>query len=160
MVKYSLPKGLGLANGPATKRAAGCVVYRRDEAGALKILLIHDKYGNWTLPKGHLEDGESEAMAAAREVFEETCVAGEPGPLIDRIDYVVLSKGGRPRAKQVAFFLMPAASVAAIPQADEGISAASWFAPEQALVLIGYPQVRAIVARALQMLHQTTPLGG
>jgi 8-oxo-dGTP pyrophosphatase MutT (NUDIX family) len=40
------------------KRAAGCIVYRYD-GGALLILLILDKYGRWTLPKGHLEPGES-----------------------------------------------------------------------------------------------------
>ena len=51
------------------KRAAGCVVYRDDGAGARLILLIQDKYGSWTLPKGHLEAGEDEPAAAVREVF-------------------------------------------------------------------------------------------
>jgi 8-oxo-dGTP pyrophosphatase MutT (NUDIX family) len=49
---------------------AGCVVYRRDGAGAPLVLLIYDKYGRWTLPKGHLEPGETEQAAAVREVFE------------------------------------------------------------------------------------------
>jgi 8-oxo-dGTP pyrophosphatase MutT (NUDIX family) len=132
------------------RRAAGCVVYRYDEAGALKILLIHDKYGRWTLPKGHLHDGESEPDAAAREVLEETGVTGVLGALIDRISYTVRGKRGEARPKQVAFFLMRAASAAATPQADEGISAAEWFAPDAALAQIGYPQVREVLARAFQ----------
>ena len=140
---------------PETKRAAGCVVYRHDAAGALMILLIHDKYGQWTLPKGHLKDGESEPAAAVREVLEETGLTGALGPLVGRIDYTVRAKRGAVRPKQVAFFLMRAASATATPQADEGIAAADWFAPDEALARIGYPQVRDILARALQMRLET-----
>ena len=136
---------------PETKRAAGCVVYRYDAAGALKILLIHDKYGQWTLPKGHLKDGEDEIAAAAREVLEETGLTGTLGSLVGRIDYAVRTKRGDIRPKQVAFFLMRAAGAAATPQADEGIAAADWFAPDEALARIGYSQVRDILTRALRM---------
>lgn len=135
-----------------TRRAAGCVVYRRDARAALVLLLIRDRYGTWTLPKGHLDAGEGDAQAAVREVLEETGVRGELGPLVDRIEYVVRTPKGNQRLKQVAFFLLRAADAAATPQADEGISAAEWFAPAEALELIGYPQVRAVVERALAML--------
>jgi 8-oxo-dGTP pyrophosphatase MutT (NUDIX family) len=128
-------------------------VYRHDEVGAPVFLLIHDKYGSWTLPKGHLEDGESEAIAAAREVFEETGITGELGPLVGRIAYITRSKRGTPHSKQVAFFLLRAHSSAARPQADEGIRAAEWRSADEALGLIGYPQVRDILARAIGMLR-------
>lgn len=134
------------------KRAAGCVVYRHDTAGALWLLLIHDRYGAWTLPKGHLKLGESDADAAAREVWEETGVRGQLGALVAEIEYPVLSKRGQPRLKQVAFFLMRAAAAEATPSADEGITAAEWHAPADALALIGYSQVREVLRRALALL--------
>ena len=135
-----------------TKLAAGGVVYRHDPTGALLLLLIHDQYGRWTLPKGHLEAGESEQAAAAREVLEETGLSGELGALVARIVYTVRSKRGLARLKQVTFFLLRAKSSEARPQAAEGISAAEWFAPEEALARIGYPQVREVLARAVTML--------
>src|SRR5689334_24796212 len=135
-----------------TKFAAGCVVYRHDAAGALLLLLIHDKYGRWTLPKGHLEDGEDEQAAALREVLEETGLSGELGALVARIVYTVRSKRGLERIKQVAVFLLRADGFEARPQADEGIRSAEWFAPDAALARIGYPQVRDVLARALVML--------
>jgi len=145
----------------ATKRAAGCVVYRY-EGGTPLFLLIHDQYGRWTLPKGHLKPGESEADAAVREVLEETAIEGRLGPLVGRLSYPVV-KNGKPRQKEVAFFLLRADAGQAHPQADEGISAADWFAPEAALALVGYPQVRAVLMRAIEMLarylletHSTT----
>src|SRR5215813_14246972 len=110
-------------SGRPIRRAAGCVVYRYDGSNQLLILLIHDQYGRWTLPKGHLKAGEREEQAATREVFEETGLTGELGPLITRIAYVVMHKGEQ-RDKQVTFFLMQAASAAATAQAEEGISAA------------------------------------
>jgi 8-oxo-dGTP pyrophosphatase MutT (NUDIX family) len=135
-----------------TKLAAGCVVYRHDSVGAPLLLLIYDKYGRWTLPKGHLEAGESEQSAAVREVLEETGLSGELGALVTRIVYTVRSKRGLERPKQVTFFLLRADSSEVHPQAEEGISAAEWFAPEEALGRIGYPQVRDVLARAITML--------
>jgi 8-oxo-dGTP pyrophosphatase MutT (NUDIX family) len=135
-----------------TKFAAGCVVYRYDAAGAPLVLLIHDKYGRWTLPKGHLEDGESEQVAAVREVLEETGLSGQLGAQITRIVYSVRSKRGLDRIKQVAFFLMRADSSEARPQTQEGICLAEWIKPEEALTRIGYAQVRDVLARALPML--------
>ena len=136
------------------KRAAGCVVYRDDSAGARLILLIHDKYGSWTLPKGHLKPGESERAAAIREVFEETRITGELGPRVATIAYEVLTRKGDRRDKQVTFFLMRAATAEAIPQAAEGIGAADWFAPAEAVELIGYRQVRDVLVRAFQLLEE------
>jgi 8-oxo-dGTP pyrophosphatase MutT (NUDIX family) len=134
----------------AIRRAAGGVVYRYAGDAAL-ILLIRDKYGRWTLPKGHLEPGESEAAAAIREVHEETGVTGELGLLVSRIAYTVM-KNGVLRPKEVAFFLLRATSGQATPQADEGIAAAEWYVPERAIELVGYPQVREVLGRALEML--------
>jgi 8-oxo-dGTP diphosphatase len=134
------------------KRAAGCVAYRRD-GDSLLILLILDRYGRWTLPKGHLEPGESEEQAATREVFEETAVTGTLGPPVARIAYTVI-KNGRPRAKQVSFFLLHAAVSRVAPQAGE-VGAAEWFAPDEALTRIGYTQVREVLEQAIKMLPAT-----
>lgn len=45
----------------------------RDDSGPLRIAVIHrDRYDDWSLPKGKLDDGESHLSAAVREVHEET----------------------------------------------------------------------------------------
>jgi diadenosine hexaphosphate hydrolase (ATP-forming) len=52
---------------------AGGVIYRKNaKTGEVEILLIQDAKDRWTIPKGHIEEGESSKETAAREVTEET----------------------------------------------------------------------------------------
>lgn len=51
---------------------SGGVVFRRNKAGALEILLIQDAKNRWTIPKGHVEPGEDPGATAEREIREET----------------------------------------------------------------------------------------
>lgn len=52
---------------------SGGIVYRNnDKTGALEILLIKDAKNRWTIPKGHVEEGEEPKDTAEREIREET----------------------------------------------------------------------------------------
>jgi 8-oxo-dGTP pyrophosphatase MutT (NUDIX family) len=51
---------------------SGGIVFRRDRNGKLEILLIQDAKNRWTIPKGHVEEGEEPKQTAEREIREET----------------------------------------------------------------------------------------
>jgi len=52
---------------------SGGVIFRHNEkSGALEILLIKDAKNRWTIPKGHVEEGEEPKDTAEREIREET----------------------------------------------------------------------------------------
>ena len=139
-------------DGVAPILAAGGVVYTRDSAhDGVLILLIQDRHGVWTLPKGHVEAGEGEEEAAIREIPEETGVACTIERLVHRVEYPVYKKGAW-RDKQVAYFLAHAGMSEPTPRLSEGILAARWFVPTQAIPLIGYAQVREVVRRALSAI--------
>jgi ADP-ribose pyrophosphatase YjhB (NUDIX family) len=52
---------------------AGGVVFRRNpRSGNVEFLLIQDAKNRWTIPKGHIEEGENSKITAEREIREET----------------------------------------------------------------------------------------
>lgn len=51
---------------------SGGVVFRRTQEGKVEILLIQDAKNRWTIPKGHVEEGEEPRQTAEREIREET----------------------------------------------------------------------------------------
>lgn len=52
---------------------SGGIVFRfAKDKKDIEILLIQDSKGRWTIPKGHIEPGETAKMTARREIEEET----------------------------------------------------------------------------------------
>lgn len=52
---------------------AGGIIFRRNPKNdEIDILLIQDARDRWTIPKGHMEEGETPKETAEREVKEET----------------------------------------------------------------------------------------
>ena len=53
---------------------AGGIIFRRSAKNRndVEILLIQDAKNRWTIPKGHIEEGETSKQTAEREIREET----------------------------------------------------------------------------------------
>ena len=51
--------------------------------------------GQWSIPGGKLELGETLAAGTAREALEETGLAVEVGPLIEVCDRILMDESGR-----------------------------------------------------------------
>ena len=81
---------------------AGGIVFRRDP-DRIRYLLVTAKNQDdeWVLPKGHIEDGESPAETAVREVLEEAGVVAEVVQRVGRLEFE-----GRRGWVSADFFLM------------------------------------------------------
>ena len=51
---------------------AGGIIFRKNAKQEIEILLIQDAKNRWTIPKGHIEEGETAKETAEREIREET----------------------------------------------------------------------------------------
>jgi 8-oxo-dGTP pyrophosphatase MutT (NUDIX family) len=127
--------------------AAGGVVFHHD-GQEYHILMILDKYGYWTLPKGHLEIGENDRQAALREIYEETGVRGSIRADLGEIYYHV--QAGQVR-KRVHFFLVAAGQTDLKRQIGE-IQDLGWVRVAEAPSRLGYENLRPVLMRGLKML--------
>ncbi|HSH59858.1 MAG TPA: NUDIX hydrolase [Acidimicrobiales bacterium] len=114
-------------------RAAGGVVWRRQEegAGVTEVLLVHrPKYDDWSLPKGKNEPGESDEDCALREVHEETGLSCELGAHLGDIFYT--DQKGRP--KTARFWAMHPTGGAFTP--NEEVDEVKWLPVPDALTAV------------------------
>lgn len=126
--------------------AGGVVIDGRN--GQRRVLVVHrPAYGDWSLPKGHIDAGETPATAAAREVVEETGVAVRIVRELGTTEYAI-----GPRIKRVHWFLMERAPDAMEPDerpSDVEVDIAAWWDTDAADRRLTHAQDRELVRRAL-----------
>ena len=96
------------------EKSCGVLPYRMVD-GQQKFLLVFETYSKcWSLPKGHIEAGETDVQAAMRELYEETgLTATLDTSRCASIEYPISSFA----RKQVAFYL---GEVTGVPKVREG----------------------------------------
>lgn len=133
--------------------AAGGVVFRW-ENGLPRLLLIRDRFGRTTLPKGRQEPGETLEQTALREIEEETGVSGRIAGFLETVRYGYARADGMPVDKEAHYFLVEAVAGSLCAQEGE-IAGAAWYGPDEAWRLQreqGYPNNDSVLRKALKML--------
>ena len=144
---------------PELEVSAGGIVFRHPPEQLARFLLIRDSYDNWGFPKGHLEDGETPAVAALRETVEETGLGRLilQGP-IRVIDWHFRFRG-RHIHKYCHFFLFESPEGDPSPQVDEGITDCQWRSLDEALQTLSYDNARGVLKRAGEMVRTLVAVG-
>lgn len=130
----------GLVVDTGTGRAA--LIGRLDRRGRLL----------WSLPKGHLEAGETAEQAAVREVAEETGIAGVVLAELGVIDYWFVAEGRRIH-KTVHHFLMRAVG-GELSDADVEVTEVAWVPLADLQTRLAYADERRLARRAGELLAE------
>jgi ADP-ribose pyrophosphatase YjhB (NUDIX family) len=123
--------------------AQGALIGKQDRRGRLL----------WSLPKGHLETGETAEQAAIREVAEETGIVGEIVASLGTIDFWFVADGRRIH-KTVHHFLLRATG-GALSDADIEVTEVAWVPLPDIASRLAYPDERSLVETAGRLLAET-----
>ena len=133
--------------------SAGGVVYRRVGDTYEIVAVHHNRHTDWSLPKGHLEKGETQAQAALREVKEETGLDARIVDALGEVVYFYRRPTGLTR-KVVYHFLMEYTGGEFGPPNWE-VDEARWIDIDQAHTLLTYKNDLGIVRKAKERLAET-----
>ena len=133
---------------------AGGIVFRRNEKEEIEFLLIQDHKDRWTIPKGHIEEGETAQQAAKREIGEEaglmqTEMLGWLGKIhfrYRRIDKLVLI------SQQV--YLMRVKTDGNEIQKEEWMNGIKWFDFHDALDAIEYEDIGKLMLLGMKRIRE------
>lgn len=136
--------------------SAGGIVYRqRPSDDSIDILLIQDRYGKMTLPKGKREAGETEEENALREVWEETGIKGKIVQKLHTSYYQYEHPQHGMIDKSVDYFLIEAIEGNLQAQLEE-IRGVEWYSPEKAYQIqseLGYENNQKVFDKAYDLLQ-------
>lgn len=113
----------------------------------LEFLLLQDVKGRWSIPKGHVESGETLEQTAIREIGEETGL--KDIKIIDKLDKIhfFYRMNGKLIFMTTYVFLMESTNPKEQlqPEKSEGIVDVSWFDEKAALRAIEYKATKVLL---------------
>jgi ADP-ribose pyrophosphatase YjhB (NUDIX family) len=132
--------------------AGGLVVDRGGERPQAALIARHDRRGRlvWSLPKGHVEEGETFEAAAVREVEEETGIRGRLLAPLGAIDFWFVADDRRVH-KTVHHFLLEAQH-GALSDADIEVVEVAWVPLADVPARLAYSDERRLAERAATLL--------
>lgn len=133
------------------KMSAGTLLYQKTNEG-LKVLIVHpsgdyNKNAPWSIPKGEVENGDSEVGTAVRETLEEVGIGISETQLTYLGEEVYDS-----RKKKVMCYVgqVPTGTLASSPSWE--IDEAKWVTPDEAIKMLHKNQ-RGFAARIKEMFE-------
>ena len=118
----------------------GLLIGRIDQKDSARTRLL------WSLPKGHIEIGETPEEAALREVMEETGIESQISRSLGIIDFWFMA-GGKRIHKTVHHYLFQEVGGILAPQVTE-VDEVAWFPLAEIIERLAYPDEKKLIARS------------
>lgn len=135
---------------------AGGIIFRRNPAdsNSIEILLIADSKGRWTIPKGHIEEGETARQTAEREVREETGL--QKMKVLDWLGKINFRyrRGSSLVLMTTEIFLVKAEGKSGSVQPEKWMTSVAWMPAAKALDEIAYEDIGKLILLGLKKIRK------
>ena len=127
------------------EKSCGCIILNDKN----EILLVLQTAGHWGLPKGHVEEGETEEQTAIREVKEETNV----DVIVNtNLRYSMVYSPKEDVEKEVVYFIAKNTSNDCKPQLEE-VQEMKWLDIDNAINTITYENSKDLLRKVKKDLN-------
>jgi 8-oxo-dGTP pyrophosphatase MutT (NUDIX family) len=136
---------------------AGGIVYRRSpkDASKVELLLLQDSKGRWTIPKGHIEEGESPRQTAEREIREETGLQEmQVGPWLGKINFRY-RRANSLVLMTTEIFLVRGEGQTDNIKPEKWMSSLAWLEAQEALEKIEYEDIGKLILIGLKKIRES-----
>lgn len=134
--------------------AGGLVIdFDRDPISTV-IIGRYDRRGRmvWSLPKGHIEAGETKEQTAAREIWEETGITGRVIGELGSIDFTFVADGRRIH-KTVHHFILERTG-GEVNTDDVEVADVAWVALSDVAARLTYADERRLMEKVPRLLAE------
>ena len=125
----------------------GAVVYKKNDDETI-VLIEHMALGHISIPKGHIEEGETEEQCAIREIKEETNLDVN---LDTSFRYTITYSPKENVTKDVTFFLAMPKDETLIPQLCE-VTSLEWVEINKAIEMVTFTTDKETLTQARDFL--------
>ena len=137
---------------------AGGVIYRHSSKGAsdsgIEVLLIQDSKDRWTIPKGHIEEGETSRQTAEREIGEEVGLAKmRVGDWLGKINFRYRRENSLVLMTTEVFLVEALGDTNKI-RPEKWMNGLAWMPVNEALEKIEYDDIGKLILLGLQKIRQ------
>lgn len=132
---------------------AGAVVCSRHDR-KLFVGLVHDVFGYWTLPKGHIVEGEVEEEGVVRELKKEIGAIVRVIEKLGENQYIANKPEQGKVVKHVSYYLTFSDYSPLILEKKGGLDDAQWFDSKEVLALRIYDDIKPLLEKALEKAQE------
>lgn len=130
---------------------AGAVIISKNN-GQTMVALVHDVFGYWTLPKGHILPEDDETVGVAREIKREVGAVITVHDKLGENEYIANKPEIGKIVKHVSYFLATSAFDALVLEKKGGLDDVRWFPMKEVHELRTYEDIRPLIAKALEIV--------
>ncbi len=133
---------------------AGGIIYRRGSSG-IEILLVQDSKDRWTIPKGHIEEGETPRQTAEREMREEVGLKKmRVGDFLGKINFRYRRENSLVLITQEVFLIEALGDTNDI-KPEDWMNGIAWLPVNEALEKIEYDDIGKLILLGLQKIRSS-----
>lgn len=131
---------------------AGAVIFARHE-NKLQIALVHDVFGYWTLPKGHIHGTTATEEEVTHAIMKEIAISTTIKTTLAENEYIANKPDQGKIVKHVSYYLATAEYTPLTLEKKGGLDDARWFLATDTASLRMYDDIRTIIEKGKSALQ-------